>query len=268
MTQFAGRVATASVAAAVALAALAAPAVSPPPSVAVTNEQLLFLEAWRAVDRAYVDKGFNGQTWFRVREQFLKAERMDSREQTYAAIRKLLATLEVRRLPLPLRRRFSRSHADQRCARMQADAHVVCRLCKAASALCSRFRVVAVVVATTPLRAAHSPPLASLPCPTAPRPESTAQHLLILLSRFERLFAVPIYTCIATRSLLPTAGPVHSVPGPRATGGAAARRQRLRHHHRHRRRGDIRRVSKGEGRAGGGGAGGGRAGGRGRRAAG
>ena len=37
------------------------------PAGAVTEEQLLFLEAWRAVDRAYVDKGFNGQAWFRVR---------------------------------------------------------------------------------------------------------------------------------------------------------------------------------------------------------
>jgi hypothetical protein len=34
---------------------------------AVTQEQLLFLEAWRAVDRAYVDKKFNGQNWFKVR---------------------------------------------------------------------------------------------------------------------------------------------------------------------------------------------------------
>lgn len=36
------------------------------PSQAVTSEQLLFLEAWRAVDRAYVDKSFNGQNWFKV----------------------------------------------------------------------------------------------------------------------------------------------------------------------------------------------------------
>ena len=39
---------------------------SPLPASAVTTEQLLFLEAWRSVDRAYVDKGFNGQSWFRV----------------------------------------------------------------------------------------------------------------------------------------------------------------------------------------------------------
>lgn len=37
------------------------------PAHAITTEQLLFLEAWRAIDRAYVDKSFNNQSWFRVR---------------------------------------------------------------------------------------------------------------------------------------------------------------------------------------------------------
>lgn len=37
------------------------------PAHAITTEQLLFLEAWRAVDRAYVDKSFNNQSWFKVR---------------------------------------------------------------------------------------------------------------------------------------------------------------------------------------------------------
>lgn len=32
---------------------------------AVTTEQLLFLDGWRAVDRAYVDKTFNG-VWFMI----------------------------------------------------------------------------------------------------------------------------------------------------------------------------------------------------------
>ena len=63
------------------------------PAHAVTAEQLLFLEAWRAVDRAYVDKTFNGQSWFRLRERYLKDERMDERAETYAAIRSALATL-------------------------------------------------------------------------------------------------------------------------------------------------------------------------------
>ena len=52
------------------------------------------MQAWRAVDRAYVDKTFNGQSWFRMREQYLKKEPMTDRDETYAAIRKLLATLE------------------------------------------------------------------------------------------------------------------------------------------------------------------------------
>jgi C-terminal processing protease CtpA/Prc len=51
------------------------------------------VQAWRAVDRAYVDKQFNGQSWFRVRETYLKQEKMRDREETYAAIRKLLASL-------------------------------------------------------------------------------------------------------------------------------------------------------------------------------
>ncbi|WIA31928.1 hypothetical protein OEZ86_002787 [Tetradesmus obliquus] len=64
------------------------------PAQAVTSEQLLFLEAWRAVDRAYVDKSFNGQSWFKLRETYLKKEPMDRRAQTYDAIRKLLAVLD------------------------------------------------------------------------------------------------------------------------------------------------------------------------------
>ncbi|KAG1678173.1 hypothetical protein FOA52_016110 [Chlamydomonas sp. UWO 241] len=68
--------------------------VAPPPADAITTQQLLFLEAWRAVDRAYVDKGFNGQSWFRIREKYLKQEPMDNRDQTYAAIMKLLASLD------------------------------------------------------------------------------------------------------------------------------------------------------------------------------
>ncbi|KAH6809161.1 Peptidase S41 family protein [Perilla frutescens var. frutescens] len=63
------------------------------PSLALSEENLLFLEAWRAIDRAYVDKTFNGQSWFRYRENALREEPMNSREETYAAIRKMVATL-------------------------------------------------------------------------------------------------------------------------------------------------------------------------------
>ncbi|KAL6635346.1 hypothetical protein ACP70R_028017 [Stipagrostis hirtigluma subsp. patula] len=65
-----------------------------PSSSALTEENLLFLEAWRAVDRAYYDKSFNGQSWFRYRENALRTEPMNTREETYAAIKKMLSTLD------------------------------------------------------------------------------------------------------------------------------------------------------------------------------
>lgn len=61
---------------------------------AVTNEQLLYLEAWRAVDRAYVDKTFNGQSWFRVREDTLKKKKLVTREDTHNEIKSMLASLD------------------------------------------------------------------------------------------------------------------------------------------------------------------------------
>jgi C-terminal peptidase prc len=67
---------------------------TPLPALAVTQEQLLFLDAWRAVDRAYVDKTFNGQNWFKKREDFLKKVPMSNRIDTYKAIRSLLSSLD------------------------------------------------------------------------------------------------------------------------------------------------------------------------------
>ncbi|RDY00107.1 Carboxyl-terminal-processing peptidase 2, chloroplastic, partial [Mucuna pruriens] len=64
------------------------------PSLALSEENLLFLEAWRTIDRAYIDKSFNGQSWFRYREDALRNEPMNNREETYMAIRKMLATLD------------------------------------------------------------------------------------------------------------------------------------------------------------------------------
>ena len=49
---------------------------------ALTEENLLFLEAWRTIDRAYIDKTFHGQSWFRYRENALRNEPMNTREQT------------------------------------------------------------------------------------------------------------------------------------------------------------------------------------------
>ncbi|CAN0904985.1 Carboxyl-terminal-processing peptidase 2, chloroplastic [Linum grandiflorum] len=70
--------------------------VSSAPSNALTEENLLFLEAWRLIDRAYVDKTFNGQSWFRYREDALRNEPMNTREETYDAIRKMAASLDDR----------------------------------------------------------------------------------------------------------------------------------------------------------------------------
>ncbi|KAL0349069.1 UNVERIFIED_CONTAM: Carboxyl-terminal-processing peptidase 2, chloroplastic [Sesamum angustifolium] len=69
-------------------------AVTRTPSWALSEENLLFLEAWRTLDRAYIDKTFNGQSWFRYRENALRNEPMNTREETYAAIRKMVATLD------------------------------------------------------------------------------------------------------------------------------------------------------------------------------
>lgn len=69
-------------------------AVNKSPALALTEENILFLEAWKTIDRAYVDKTFNGQSWFRYRETALRSEPMNTREETYMAIRKMLATLD------------------------------------------------------------------------------------------------------------------------------------------------------------------------------
>ncbi|XP_024004724.1 carboxyl-terminal-processing peptidase 2, chloroplastic isoform X1 [Eutrema salsugineum] len=64
------------------------------PSWGLSEENLLFLEAWRTIDRAYIDKTFNGQSWFRYRENALRNEPMNTREETYMAIKKMIATLD------------------------------------------------------------------------------------------------------------------------------------------------------------------------------
>eukprot|EP00894_Picocystis_sp_ML_P001072 jgi/Pico_ML_1/51589/g2587.t1 len=63
------------------------------PGAALTAENLLYLEAWRAVDRAYVDAPKLGSSWRQERDRTLKQVRMATREDTYAAIRGSLASL-------------------------------------------------------------------------------------------------------------------------------------------------------------------------------
>ncbi len=63
------------------------------PATAFTEEQQLFSEVWRIVDRSYVDESFNQQNWWLVRQNALRQPLTD-REQTYSAIQTMLATLD------------------------------------------------------------------------------------------------------------------------------------------------------------------------------
>ncbi|WP_088893494.1 carboxyl-terminal processing protease CtpA [Leptolyngbya ohadii] len=64
-----------------------------PSAYAFTEEQRLVSEVWRLVDRAYVDDSFNSQNWWQVRQKVLQ-QPLQSREQTYTAIQKMLALLD------------------------------------------------------------------------------------------------------------------------------------------------------------------------------
>lgn len=79
---------------ATALTALAIGAATATPDArAITENQMLYLEAWRAVDKAYVDKTFNGVNWFKLREKTLKTADLDDTEATYGTIREMLGRL-------------------------------------------------------------------------------------------------------------------------------------------------------------------------------
>ncbi len=63
------------------------------PANALTQEQRLVSEAWRLIDRAYVDHTFNHQNWWQVRQEALQKPLSD-REAAYAAIQSMLGKLE------------------------------------------------------------------------------------------------------------------------------------------------------------------------------
>ena len=64
-----------------------------PAASAFTEEQKIFSQAWRIVSQAYLDDSFNHQNWWALRENVLK-QRLDNREATYAAIQKMLGSLD------------------------------------------------------------------------------------------------------------------------------------------------------------------------------
>ncbi|BAY83640.1 carboxyl-terminal protease [Calothrix parasitica NIES-267] len=63
------------------------------PAAALTDEQKIVSQAWRIVNRAYLDDTFNHQNWAQVRQEALKA-RLKDRDTAYEAIQGMLKTLD------------------------------------------------------------------------------------------------------------------------------------------------------------------------------
>ena len=63
------------------------------PAAALTPEQQLLSEAWRIVNRSYVDDSFNSKNWWSIREKAVR-EPLKDRQQTYTAIQGMLANLD------------------------------------------------------------------------------------------------------------------------------------------------------------------------------
>ncbi len=64
-----------------------------PPAAALTEEQKLVSEAWRIVNRTYLDGTFNHQNWAAVRQKVLKQPLTDQ-EAAYVAIQQMIASLD------------------------------------------------------------------------------------------------------------------------------------------------------------------------------
>lgn len=63
------------------------------PAMALTEEQQLVLQAWRIVNRAYVDETFNHQNWYSLRRKALK-QPLSEHKAAYVAIQNMLKTLD------------------------------------------------------------------------------------------------------------------------------------------------------------------------------
>jgi carboxyl-terminal processing protease len=63
------------------------------PAVALTDEQKIVVEAWRIVNRTYLDDTFNHQNWAAVRQQALK-QPLTGEESAYKAVEQMLASLD------------------------------------------------------------------------------------------------------------------------------------------------------------------------------
>jgi carboxyl-terminal processing protease len=63
------------------------------PAQALSPEQQLVLQAWRTVNQAYYDEGFNHQNWWKVRDETIK-KGIPNKEAAYQTIEKMLASLD------------------------------------------------------------------------------------------------------------------------------------------------------------------------------
>ena len=63
------------------------------PVAALSTEHQLVSEVWRIVNHAYLDETFNHQNWWFVRRRLLR-QNLSTRQETYQAIRDMLATLD------------------------------------------------------------------------------------------------------------------------------------------------------------------------------
>lgn len=68
------------------------PSLQSRPAYALTDEQRLIADTWRIVDGAYIDRTFNGNDWFGLRQRYLRRQ-YTSREEAYDALREMLAKL-------------------------------------------------------------------------------------------------------------------------------------------------------------------------------
>ena len=57
-----------------------------------TAEQKVVAEAWRLVDNSFLDRTFNGQDWFKLRQTYVN-QRYKNMDEAYAGIRKMIDTL-------------------------------------------------------------------------------------------------------------------------------------------------------------------------------
>ena len=82
---------------AAALIAVTTATFAPPPVDAasygsLTDEQKFVAEAWRTVDSTYLDRTFNGQDWFQLRESYVK-KKYKNMAEAQSAVTEMIATL-------------------------------------------------------------------------------------------------------------------------------------------------------------------------------